>query len=934
MSQPPPLIGRDAELAELQALLAGAARGVGGCAVLEGPAGIGKSRLLATAIHGAGLAGMAVASARATELDRVAPLNTFLSGLVNSDPPVLSSADLAELAAHSGANRFLIVDRLGERLEEYSQARPLLVALDDLQWADEFTVLVLRILVPRLASSAVLWLLARRLSPEHTPAGDLFTGLLDDGARPLRLGPLPDPAVRELCQTLLGAVPDATVLGLVEHGGGNPFLLEELLIRLRDNGRIQVVDGTATAEPGDLPADFVTAVNRRLGDLSVDARRLLDAGAVLDRPFTVHEVAGLIGKSPAELVTTAECAVDLGILVGCEAELSFRHELIREAVYHRLPAPVRQALHREAASVLRTEGRPAVEIATHLARSARKGDRQAVAVLREAAQEVAATAPSAAADLLLRSLNLVDSGEPIRAELAADAVRLLASAGRVAEAIELGEAAPVGVSGAGSTVLLGLAEALKHAGKHDEVVEYTGRWLDRGDITEADRADLLATRAHALIQLGDMAAAGEAGSAAVELGRRVGAPAAAVSGAAARSVVLRGEGRLAEAVQVAGKAVEIAESHGGQALHRHPGLWFGRALVATDQFAKAESIFDVGRRQAEELGSAWSLPLWHLYLADLQRGCGRLGDAAAEAEAGARVAESLSAHAPAPSLLAVLADIAVRRDDLAAARQYVDRAQCLVIGDFGMAAEYLAWSRALLGEARGEYQSALCQLSLVFNGLPERLILLAQDPTAGPHLVRIALGAGDQDAARLAADAMIELSRRNPGVAALAGAAAHAKGLAYKDIAALRAALQAYRGSPRRLGGASAMEETARAENAIGHRNRAVELLDTALCCYTECGATRDAARVRRRLRRLGVRRRSSPGAGAAMTGWGSLTESELRVARLVAEGMTNRAVAQRLFLSPHTVDSHLRHSFIKLGVSSRVELTRQVLAHDAGAVR
>jgi DNA-binding CsgD family transcriptional regulator len=123
-------------------------------------------------------------------------------------------------------------------------------------------------------------------------------------------------------------------------------------------------------------------------------------------------------------------------------------------------------------------------------------------------------------------------------------------------------------------------------------------------------------------------------------------------------------------------------------------------------------------------------------------------------------------------------------------------------------------------------------------------------------------------------------------------------------------------------------EDTACAEHRAGNRAAAVELLRTALELYQSGGASRDVTRVSGRLRRLGARN-SQARAVPASSPWNTLTESELRVVRLVAQGLTNRETAARLFLSPHTVDSHLRHSFTKLGVNSRVELTRQVLAHD-----
>lgn len=926
-----PFVGRVTELRELREDLAAVSRGIGGCAVVEGPPGIGKSRLLATVAMEARELGVAVSGARATELDRVAPLSTFLAMLRDGDPPVLNSSDLPGFAGQSEASRFLLIDHLGELLEEYAAERPMLIAMDDLQWADEFTALMLRILVPRLGSSAALWLLARRHQPGHDSAGEALDRLIEEGARRIRLDPLSAVAVREMCENVVRAVPDDTVLGLAQRAAGNPFLLEELLTLLMQDGQIRVADGTASALPGDLPPDFVTAVNRRLSDLSIDARRLLEAGALLARPFTVHEVAGLVGRAPADLVDATEEVVDIGILVGSDVELSFRHELIREAIYGRLPMPIRQALHREAATVLRTEGRPAVEIATHLLQCARRGDTQAVDLLREAANDVASTAPGTAADLVVRTLDLIDEREPIRHTLVADAVRLLASAGRVADAIELGENAlkdPWNAE-AGSVILLGLAEALKHAGQHEAVVDCTSRALSRPDVDEVKKADVLAIRAHALLHTGEFDAANEAGSDAMDIGRRAGADAATVSGAEARSVVLRARGQLAEAVDMARGALETAERSGGEAQHRHPGLWLGRALVATDQFVEAESIYDIGRRHAEKLGSGWSLPLWHFYLADLQRDAGRLDDAVAVAEAGLRIAEQMRARATSPSLLAVLADVAVRRDDLKAAQENIEHGHRLVVGDLGLAAQDLAWGLAVILEARGEGQSSLETLTEAFHGLPQRVLLLAQNPAAGPHMVRIALATRDRLMARMVNDTIAELACGNPHVASLAGAAAHAEGLLRHDVAALRRAVEAYRFSPRPLAAASGIEDCARAEQALGHRSRAVELLDEALRGYVDCGSNRDAARARRRLRQLGVRRRPSRDSDTS-SGWSTLTESELRVARLVAEGMTNRAVAERLFLSPHTIDSHIRHSFTKLGVSSRVELTRHVLAHEA----
>ncbi len=919
------MLGRGAALAELRFTLDAAVRGTGGCVVVEGAAGIGKSRLLAAVADEAREREMTVAVGRATELDRVVPLASLLRALQSSQPPVLDNVGLARLVGRE-SSRFWQIEQLCDLVETYTGKQPLLITLDDAQWADEFTALTLRILVSRLSTSPVLWLLACRPLPEHSPANDALDSLVAEGARRLLLEPLSGDEVVQMTAEVLGAVPDDALLALAARSGGNPFLLEELLRALREEGRIVITGETATIVDETLPMDFLTAVDKRLGGLSEDAWRLVETGSVLGRPFTVHEAASLMRRPAVELVVAAEEAIRAGTLVDREAKLEFRHDLIREAVYGRLPEAVRQAVHLEAAAVLRTEGGPAGETATHMSRSAHAGDRQVVVVLNDAVRELAPTAPSAAADLLLRTLQVVEEHE--RLGLVAVAVRLLAAAGRLVEATELGE------SGLGqemdpsdeALIMLGLAEAYKHAGQNTAAVEYTRRALARPGVPDQHRAELLAVQAHALFFNSDIDGADSAANQAVEVGRRVGADAAVVFGAAVRSGVLCDKGRLEEALALTSEAVRIAEGSTGEVRQRHPRLWLGAALVAVDRFVESDTVFEIGQREAEELGTSWSLPLWHFYRADLRLAAGRLDDGAAEAEAGVQVAGQLNASALIPSLLATLGHIAVRRDDLETARRCMDRAQQMVADGIGGLAEHLSWALAVVQEASGNSAGALESLTQVYTSLPERLLLLAMDPGAAPHMVRIAMSVGATNHAEAVVEAARRLAELNPGVASLVGAAAHAEGLLRGDLGKLRAAVQAYQSSPRRLAAASAIEDAAKAELGAGYRSQAVALLEEALGYYAYSNARRDETRVQRRLRRLGVRRRSS-GQTKPKFGWSSLTEAELRVARLVADGLTNREVAAQLFLSPHTVDSHLRHAFSKLGISSRVELTRQILA-------
>jgi ATP/maltotriose-dependent transcriptional regulator MalT len=592
---------------------------------------------------------------------------------------------------------------------------------------------------------------------------------------------------------------------------------------------------------------------------------------------------------------------------------------------------VREVLHREAVSVLRAEGRAAAEIAEHLVYAPTLSEAQDVQLMLEAAAQSAPTAPSAAADILLRILSLMGGGDPRRPGLIADAVRQLATASRVGEARALAEPALGGdlEPASEAAITLGLAEALKHAGQDAVVVEYTERMLAKPNVPDAARAQLLAIQAHALIYDPDVDRTDEVAAQAVKIGSRVGEHAAAVFGAVARSVVAVMRGRLDEAVALADSAVRTADAEGGEARRRHPRLWLARALVCVDRFTEADALFESGLREVEQFGTAWILPLWHFSRAELRMESGHLDDCEAEAKAGLRISEQLDVLALRPALWALLAQLAVRRGDLDTARGDIRRAEDLVVRGLFVPAECLNWERALIQDAAGKPEAAASCLAEIYEALPERLVLLAEQPWAGPQLVRIAQRAGRPAWARAAAAAARALAERNPSVGSFAGAAAHAEGLRDADGGALHAAVQAYADSPRPLARASALEDAGRVEGQTGGRRAARQLLGEALALYERCGATANVARVQGALRDLGGRRKAASGPARARSGWAALTESELPVVRLVATGLTNHEVAARMFLSPHTVDSHLRHAFAKLDVSSRVQLTRLVMIYE-----
>jgi DNA-binding CsgD family transcriptional regulator len=222
--------------------------------------------------------------------------------------------------------------------------------------------------------------------------------------------------------------------------------------------------------------------------------------------------------------------------------------------------------------------------------------------------------------------------------------------------------------------------------------------------------------------------------------------------------------------------------------------------------------------------------------------------------------------------------------------------------------------------------SAADALRDVYADLGAHKRLLVEEPASAAWLVRTALCVGERDHAASVVSQIERLAAENRGFASVTAAAKHARGLLDRDPLVLE---QAAVGHLHPWARGSAFEDAALAHLDAGARASARGLLEQAIAAYDEAGSRRDAGRVRSRLRHVDARRsRSVP---RPVCGWPSLTDAERRVAKVVAEGLTNPEVAERMYLSRYTVDFHLRQIFRKLGIRSRVELTRLVLTRTMG---
>jgi DNA-binding CsgD family transcriptional regulator len=217
--------------------------------------------------------------------------------------------------------------------------------------------------------------------------------------------------------------------------------------------------------------------------------------------------------------------------------------------------------------------------------------------------------------------------------------------------------------------------------------------------------------------------------------------------------------------------------------------------------------------------------------------------------------------------------------------------------------------------------------------VPTSPVLLLEEPDAAVRLTRLVLATGERGLAESIVACADRLVSGNPGFPSIRAAAAHARALLDENAALLEQAEDLY---AHPMAAASAAEDAgvllARRDPSPQGQDAAREAFERAIAAYKRVGAVGDTDRMRARLRALGIRPRHWSRAERPPTGWSSLTDTELRVARIVSEGATNAEAANRLFLSRHTVGFHLRHIFLKLGIRSRVELTRLTLQNAAEA--
>lgn len=914
------LRGRDREIVAVREALDAVRGGRGACVVVEGAPGVGKSRLLAELDEMARRSGFDVVSVRADELDQYAAAAALQSALQSSD-----GSDRA--AAATVDQRLWLLDSITDALEDRAQRAPVAVLVDDAQWADPATLFVLRTLPGRLAASRILWVLAVRSDTERPIVARVREDLERLGARWLTLGPLPQQELQHIAADVLGARPSPGLARLLRGVAGNPFLAIELVRAFADTDAVKTEAGEASLLHDGIPVSFRRSVAARVDRLPEDAVRLLQIGSVLGREFDLGTAARMLGRQVGSLLSGVEAALNAGLLSADGPRLAFRHDLIRQAVHENLPLAVRTALHREAADALRGIGARSAEVAWHVVMSGGPADDDAVTTLTTAVRELSSSAPDAAADLAQRVAGLLPPHDRRRIPLLTDAAEYLGRTRRVHEALDLVDATlPEGLEPLQEACLrLVAAEIHQAAGDDAAAMTHLQQALDLPVLPPDLRVRLLKTKATGHVYLGDITAAEQTGTGLVEASYRSLEPAVVVSAMVFQSQTFFYRGCLARALELAEEATRRAGTQSA-ALYlrppRIPALWLATVLTATDRLADTGRILQEGQREAEAMGLGWSLPHWHAARACALLEQGALDDAAVEAEASLMVADELEITLPNPQARSVLALVEIRGGDLAKARDHLRAAETGPGTNTQRYGPWVSLARAGLADAEGEDGEAAVALNGSFASR-EPTRLLAVPPSHWPGIVRIALRGQDPSLAQAVSGALRGLTAQEESRQIIGAVRAHVDGLLHRDPRALASAVTGYRSTGRPLALAAACEDLGELMAASADTTPAISYFEEAGQLASASGAGRDQERIRRRLRRLGVRTAPVRNHTAGPQGWGNLTESERKLIPLVVQGLTNRAIADRLYVSVHTVNTHMKHIFTKLGINSRVELTR-----------
>ena len=910
-AQDAPLLERDRELAAVTAVVDAAAAGRGGTVWIEGPAGIGKTRLVGAAREHARRRGVQVLTARAGELERefafgvvrglFEPAVTAQPALLATGParlaaPVVTLADDLPGPAAIGAERLHGLYWLTVGLTDRG---PLLLVVDDAHWADRPSLSALTYLARRVEELPVGIVLATR-----SDLGDCGHVLRDEpGTVVLRPAPLSRTATADLVEAAVGPPTPAFLAACHEAADGNPLLLNALLAALREDG-VAADDAGVDAVRHRAEAIMAMFVLPRLRHLPPAAAGLARAVALLGTDVELRRAAALAGLPTDDALAAADALVGADLLAPGRP-LAFAHPLITEAVLAHMNAAERHRGHLQAARCLAAQAADPERVGAHLLAVEPLGDAWVVARLRAAAAAALAKgAPRTGVTYLRRAL----AEPPVPAD-------------RPALLVELGEAQLHAADGDGHATLRQAWELTSEplaAARVALVISRASR--GGGSYRPAEQIVVAAVRA-----LGDEVRIGVAEletelALTWRIGTAPGLPSTARVEELAAIAAARGQDATSRLLQLAAldplrrpdvdPDAAVAAARAAATLTTDAGAMHaaGTALVATDRLDDLLHAADAAVDSARDSGRLLDLGIASTLRAQARYLLGRLRQAEEDALVADRLALGLDPqvrrHTQAWLLLCLL-----ERDELDEAdRELADSRVPVTLGALQMA-------RARLRLAQDRPDEALTDLEDCGRWLARRRMLHPNLlPWQAWSAVALLRQGRDEDAGARAAAALAEARRVDSPRAV--GVALWASGLVGRSAELLAEAVAVLGRAPAPLERARALVDLGSALRRGNRRAEARPALEQALQCAHEAGAEALVAAARVELAAAGVHVRRP-----AVTGPDALTPTERRIAERAADGASNRDIALALFVTPKTVENHLGNAYRKLGVAGRTEL-------------
>ncbi len=923
------LLERSSELGRLRARAAQAAAGNGSVVIVEGPAGIGKTSLLAAGMELAANEGFSVLTARAGRLERDLSWNLvrqLFAGVIASAPRrrdelLDGAAALAAPALGLDAARNSSVEEAGILHGLYwltaglAARQALLLAVDDAHWGDSASVRYLSYLSERASDLPVLILLSMRSGEAPSEQPQEF-GSLTSSER-LVVHSLSETASADLTRTTAGfQATDEFCQACHEITKGNPFLLQELLRQLGRDGIDPTTANSAAEVARVTPQTVRRAVLMRLSTLDASAHELARAVAVMGDDTSLAAAAALAELDLAHAARAADSLTAADILAA-GTPLRFVHPLVRDSVYAEIPAHQRAVSHGQAARVLAQLGSDPQRVAIQLLEAHPAGDEWAVAHLREAAAAArSAGAREPAVDFLRRAL-AEPPDEAARVAVLRELSRAEALTGSAAAIDRLQDAlVRVRDPREKAEVALELVLMLFRHGQMDAAVELCRQLIDEAPPREsAFRYRVIAAGVTGAILVPTLRPYVDFFLDRVPPDLPGESPEERLALSARLAARLAGGAKMDEVGQLAARAL------GGEMLLRdlasHELLYWNAAsaLIVADRFAAASSAIESASADAQRRGSVVGFALASCFRSLLQHRLGRITGGVADGRHALAVTEPREFQIRAYAV-AFLIDCLIERGELddalalAGAPEFAGALPPLLVFDL------LRLARGRLRIAAGDAELGVEELL----GIGEAGGASEFGPAVCPWRARAAVGLcalGKPGEARRLAEDELSWARRT--------------GSGWGEVLALQALALA---SPERgeelLGEAGAIAERrgfaleraralvmlGAAQRRQGRRRAAAEQLEEGLRSAIECGGAAVEERARSELVAIGLAPRRR-----AATGTDALTPAERRVADLAASGMSNREIAQSLFVSLRTVETHLTHSYQKLGIASREQL-------------